>query len=129
MRGRSMRKRLGWLIGLLLTLSMVVVFEGPGSGWVSRSAAPSGAPIKVGVICSCSGPFGTYIGAAGKVADAWAKSVNASGGINGHPVDITILDDASTPGTSVTRAQSLIDDGVHVILDATCADTSEAHTS
>ena len=121
-----MRKRMGWIIGLLLTLSMVVVFEGPASGSVSRSAAPSGAPIKVGVICSCSGPFGTYIAAAGKTAEAWGKAVNAAGGLNGHPVEITVVDDASTPGTSVTKAQSLIDDGVHVILDLTNLDATWA---
>ena len=56
---------------------------------------------------------------AAKVVEAWEKSVNANGGINGHPVDANILDDASTPGNSVTRAQTHISDGVDVILDIT----------
>jgi branched-chain amino acid transport system substrate-binding protein len=121
-----MRKHMAWIVVSLLALSTVVAVGGPADASAHRAATPSGEPIKVGVICSCSGPFGTYIGAAGKVADAWAKSVNASGGINGHPVDMTILDDASTPGTSVARAQSLISDNVDVIVDLTNLDATWA---
>src|SRR5262245_18597232 len=114
-----MRRHMAWVVVSLMALSTMVAIGGPADASVQRAAAPSGPPIKVGVICSCTGPFGTYIEAAGKVAGAWGRSVNDSGGINGHPVDITIVDDASTPGTSVTRAQSLISDGVHVIIDLT----------
>jgi branched-chain amino acid transport system substrate-binding protein len=58
------------------------------------------------------------------VAQAWAKSVNASGGIQGHPVEITLKDDASNPGTAVTDAQALISDQVDVILDLDVLDST-----
>jgi branched-chain amino acid transport system substrate-binding protein len=90
-----------------------------GADTSSGTSTPTGTPIKVGVICACTGSFGASIGVAAKVVDAWEKSVNANGGINGHPVDANILDDASTPGNSVTRAQTHISDGVDVILDIT----------
>jgi branched-chain amino acid transport system substrate-binding protein len=83
----------------------------------ASSAAATGGPIKVGLICDCSGPFGATIAAAGDVGRAWAKSVNAAGGIDGHTVDLTVLDDTSNPGTSATEATTLINDHVAVILD------------
>jgi branched-chain amino acid transport system substrate-binding protein len=61
------------------------------------------------------------------VLHAWAKSVNASGGIEGHPVDLMFFDDASSPGTSVTDAQTLISDHVAVIVDNSLFDTTWAN--
>jgi branched-chain amino acid transport system substrate-binding protein len=85
----------------------------------SASSAPAatGAPIKVGLICDCSGPFGADIAAAGDVGRAWAASVNASGGLEGHPIALTVEDDTSSPGTSVSEAQTLISGHEDVILD------------
>jgi branched-chain amino acid transport system substrate-binding protein len=94
----------------------------------SSSAAASAAPIKVGLICNCSGPFGATIAAAGDVGRAWAKSVNAAGGIEGHPVQLTVEDDQSNPGTSATDAQTLINDGVAVIIDDSNFDAAWAST-
>jgi branched-chain amino acid transport system substrate-binding protein len=51
------------------------------------------------------------------VGRAWAASVNASGGLDGHRIDLTVKDDASTPGTSVSEAQTLISGHEDVILD------------
>ena len=92
------------------------------------SSAASGGPLKVGLICNCSGPFGTTIAAAGDVARAWAKSVNAAGGIQGHQVELTVLDDTSNPGTSATDAQTLINDHVAVIIDDSNFDAAWATT-
>jgi branched-chain amino acid transport system substrate-binding protein len=100
----------------------------------SPSSAPSstsggqatGAAIKVGVICSCSGPFGGNIAPAANVVRAWAQTVNTSGGIDGHPVQLTVDDDASNPGTSVTYAMALINSHVDVILDLTVLDAAWA---
>jgi branched-chain amino acid transport system substrate-binding protein len=78
------------------------------------------------MICACSGAFGTNISAGAKIADAWMKNVNATGGINGHPVQMTTSDDASTPGTSVTKVQELISAKVDVILDLTTLDATWA---
>ena len=91
----------------------------PNSQSSTASSAPpaTGAPITVGLICDCSGPFGASIAAAGDVGRAWAASVNASGGLDGHRIELTVKDDASTPGTSVSEAQALISGHEDVILD------------
>ena len=85
------------------------------TGGATSSAA--GSPVKIGVMCSCSGPFGSTIASAWKVVQAWQKSVNASGGLNGHPVDLTEMDNGSNPGTAATDAQSLISAKVVAIID------------
>jgi branched-chain amino acid transport system substrate-binding protein len=99
----------------------------PGASPTSAAAA-SAAPIKVGLICSCSGPFGADILAGGDVGKAWANSVNASGGIDGHPIQLVYKDDASNPATSTSAIQSLISDHVDVILDDTILDAVWAST-
>lgn len=92
----------------------------------STTSAPTGTPIKVGLICTCSGPFGATVAGGGDVAKAWANTVNASGGIDGHPVQLTVSDDASNPGTSTTDVQSFISDHVAVIVDDSTFDVAWA---
>lgn len=91
----------------------------PGSG-----SSATGAPIKVGVICSCSGySFAAGSAAVEDVYKAWVNTTNASGGINGHRIQLITEDDASNPGTSTTDAQTLISDHVDAIVDMSEVDT------
>jgi branched-chain amino acid transport system substrate-binding protein len=83
----------------------------------STGAKAAASPITVGVICSCSGPFGADQTPAWDVLQAWQKSVNASGGLNGHPVDFTYKDNGSNPGTAATDAQSMVSAKVDAIID------------
>jgi branched-chain amino acid transport system substrate-binding protein len=85
----------------------------PGSASTSASAS-AGAAIKVGFICSCSGPQASLIAGSEKVARAWADNVNASGGINGHPVRLFTYDDGQNPATALQDAKALVDQD-HVI--------------
>jgi branched-chain amino acid transport system substrate-binding protein len=91
--------------------------------------AATGAPIKVGLVCECSGPF--VGGVAVPVADvykAWVNSVNASGGINGHLIKLEFRDDANNPGNSVAAIQGLISDHVDAIVSVTSNDETWAST-
>ncbi len=96
----------------------------------ATGAAPqaSGAPIRVGFMCSCSGPFGGDAVTSEDVFKAWADSANASGGIAGHPLQVTYEDDGSVPGTSASDAATLVSDKVDVIVDDTVLDDSWAST-
>lgn len=94
----------------------------------SGAATATGAPIKVGVICTCSGPFGADEGPAEQVYKAWAQSVNTSGGINGHPVQLVTEDDASNPGTSVSDVHTVLSDHVVAIADLSLVDEAWAST-
>jgi branched-chain amino acid transport system substrate-binding protein len=48
---------------------------------------------------------------------AWSKTINAAGGINGHPVQLITKDDAGNPGTALTDAKAIISDHVVAIVD------------
>lgn len=91
-----------------------------GGGSVSTTAAtgsaPSGAPIKIGTICTCSGPVGAGLAGVRPMMQAWVKWTNAHGGLNGHPVQLTILDDKGDATTSATQARELIHDKVMAIV-------------
>jgi branched-chain amino acid transport system substrate-binding protein len=90
--------------------------SGAASGGGNSQAAsattgsrPAGAAIKLGMICSCSGPQAAVLNSMGKVASAWADSVNSAGGINGHPVDLIVKDDGQNPATSLQDAKELVE--------------------
>ncbi len=104
-------------------LAATAALAGPGVAGASGSSTP----VKIGLICGCSGPLSAGIEEVPPVAKAWADSVNASGGINGHKVDLIIDDDASSPSTSTSEAQTLVgSDHVVAIIDATSEDFSWA---
>ena len=96
------------------------------------TSAPTGAqatglPIKVGLICSCSGPLSSSGAQAPEVYRAWANTVNGSGGINGHPVQVILKDDASNPANSLQDVQALVQsDHVIALVDLTNLDETWA---
>jgi len=82
------------------------------------SAASPGAPIIIGDLCSCTGPEASTISQTTDVVHAWASSVNAKGGLDGHPVQIVVKDDGYNPATSQGDAQALVQqDHVVAIFD------------
>lgn len=74
----------------------------------TSSAAASSSPITIGISLSLSGDFQTDGTAFDKGYKLWAADVNASGGILGRQVKLTILDDGSAPNQAVTNYQTLI---------------------
>jgi branched-chain amino acid transport system substrate-binding protein len=86
-------------------------------------STPSGSPIQIGMICSCTGGASTG-DAVAKIYEGWADSVNDGGGINGHPVKVTVKDDAANPSTSQSIAQGFISSHVIAIVDATNDDVA-----
>jgi branched-chain amino acid transport system substrate-binding protein len=99
----------------------------PSTG-ASGSPQASGSPIKVGFICSCSGAFGTALVVAEDVYKSWVNTINVSGGINGHPVQIVTEDDGGVPGTSISDVQTLLSDHVVAIADWSAVDQTWAST-
>jgi branched-chain amino acid transport system substrate-binding protein len=82
--------------------------SGPSS--TSSAAAGGGAPIKVGNISDVTGPVPLPYGIQG--ANAFWSHINASGGINGHKVQMTSIDDQLNPVKSAQAARTLNSDGV-----------------
>ena len=110
-----------------LTVGVVLAVCSGATGSVSASM-PKGTPITVGVICTCSGSFGALPQSQLNVYKLIINSLNSSGGINGHRVDLITENDAATPGTSVSEVQSLVSDHVDAILDLSFVDVTWAST-
>jgi branched-chain amino acid transport system substrate-binding protein len=90
-----------------VTVLMVLALTGCGGG--SGAGGSSGAgPLKIGISLSLSGDFSDSGKAAQRGYDLWASVVNASGGILGRQVELTIVDDASSPDQVVANYNSLI---------------------
>jgi branched-chain amino acid transport system substrate-binding protein len=79
------------------------------SGGGTAADPAKGAPIKVGFICSCSGPLAATYGKTVDGIQVWAKSVNGNGGLNGHPVQVVVEDDGGNPTTALQAAKQLVE--------------------
>jgi branched-chain amino acid transport system substrate-binding protein len=59
------------------------------------------------------------------VLEAWAKTVNAKGGLQGHPVNLIIKDDGYNPTTSLSQVESMVTaDHIVALIDNSDVDTS-----
>jgi branched-chain amino acid transport system substrate-binding protein len=85
-----------------------------GSASASTPKAPTGAPIVLGNIGQYSGIVGSTLTPGARPIQAWAKWVNAHGGINGHPVKVIVEDDQGDPVKSKAAIQKLVEQD-HVI--------------
>jgi branched-chain amino acid transport system substrate-binding protein len=99
-----------------------------GEGSKASVAAPQGDPIRIGYICACSGSQSASLGHTKQVAEAWEKSVNASGGLNGVPVKVFYKDDGLDPAKSLQLVKELVEEDkvVAIVGNATVVDTSWA---
>jgi branched-chain amino acid transport system substrate-binding protein len=78
------------------------------------------------VICTCTGPLASEGTGAPKVYQAWANTVNAAGGINGHQLQLIVDDDTGNPAKSLSDAKSLVSSGVVALVDMTNLDETWA---
>jgi branched-chain amino acid transport system substrate-binding protein len=97
----------------------------PTNAVPAGAAAPNGAPIAIGDLCSCTGFQASSVAQTTPTAQAWASWVNAHGGLNGHPVKLYVADDQTNPATATTLIQGFLQtDHVAAIFDNSQEDTS-----
>jgi branched-chain amino acid transport system substrate-binding protein len=87
---------------------------GAGSGPLGSTVA-SHAPVLVGEVGNWSGVVGSALAPAHDALGAWAASVNASGGVLGHPIKILVADDGGDPATDMSQIRDLVENR-HVIV-------------
>jgi branched-chain amino acid transport system substrate-binding protein len=68
-----------------------------------KSSAPGG---EMRIMRSAAG--------ADKVAEAWAHSVNAAGGLHGHKIRLYVEDDSTQQATAIQEVRALVEQG-HVV--------------
>jgi branched-chain amino acid transport system substrate-binding protein len=78
----------------------------------SGASGGSGGEIRLGASNVLSGAIASVCKPITDGANAWFKSVNAAGGINGHKIDYTVLDDAYDPARAAANGRKLVSDHV-----------------
>lgn len=108
----------------LLACGLIAVLALAGSGCGSskdkEASLAAGAPVKIGYLASltgfCAGFSQDYV----KGAQQAAKTINAEGGVLGHPLQLLVRDDKAEPNVGVAQARDLVL-GEHVkFLAGTC---------
>lgn len=105
------------VVGLVLTVAgcgSSTTSGSSGSGHSGSGNGSSSSPIVVGSIGTYSGVNGVDFAGDNETLQAWAKAVNASGGLDGHPVKMVTLDDADSPSTGLADAKELVEQD-HVV--------------
>jgi branched-chain amino acid transport system substrate-binding protein len=67
-------------------------------------------PVKVGAILAVTGPASFLGGPESRTLEMLAEEVNAKGGINGHKVELIIMDSGGNPEKAVSFAKQLIEE-------------------
>lgn len=96
------------LAALLVALGLLL----SGCGGAKDQGAKPGAgkePYKVGAVLDISGPSSSLGVPERNTLQMLADKVNAAGGINGHPLELTILDNKSDETEAVLAVKKLID--------------------
>jgi len=102
--------------GLLGAFAMLAATSALAGG--KYGPGVSDTEIKVGQTIAYSGPASAY-GQLGKAEDAYFKSLNAKGGINGLKINFISLDDGYAPPKAVENVRRLVEsDQVAVVFNA-----------
>ncbi|WP_194910135.1 substrate-binding domain-containing protein [Catenulispora rubra] len=95
---------------------------GGSSGGGGASSGGSGAPIKVGLVYSETGPLAAY----GKdyyqgFLAGLDYATHGTGAVNGHKIEVTQRDDAGDPAKAVGAAKDLIGQGYRILAGSTAS--------
>jgi branched-chain amino acid transport system substrate-binding protein len=116
-------KRVGALVGVLAVAVLSAACSSSSSGGQGLSSAssagsvppaspgsataPTGTPIKIGVLTSLA-TYGQNSPWSADTTQAWAKWINASGGLDNHPVSLTVMNSMGDPATAISNAETVI---------------------
>jgi branched-chain amino acid transport system substrate-binding protein len=100
--------RITVLVGMCAVALTAAACSSSGAAGPAGSSSSSGAVVVIGNIGAFSGALGSNEGGIPDAAAAWASSVNASGGLNGHQVRVITEDVGNETGADVSAARALI---------------------
>ncbi len=110
----------GAAIGLSLAACGTPGASSPGAPAGTATGAAGGAPYKVGLVYSKTGPLAAY---GEQYRDAFTVGLDyatkGTGAVNGHKIEVTDQDDAGDPAKAVTAVTGLIGSGNKIIAGST----------
>jgi len=77
----------------------------------TTGVAPTGEPIKVMTVTTLNAAGPTYQNIA-NTAELYADYINAKGGINGRPLEVTVCDEKFDPAVATECARQAVDEGM-----------------
>jgi branched-chain amino acid transport system substrate-binding protein len=106
------RRRRGTVLALACILAGLAVAgcgddDGGGEGGNAGAKRPEGKPYKIGYITDLSGPLRESYSPTLEGFQLYMKQLDAEGGIDGHPVDVAVRDDALNADKAVSAAVEL----------------------
>jgi branched-chain amino acid transport system substrate-binding protein len=108
------KKRRGWFSAVtgVATLAMVTACSSSNSGGSTGSSGSSSpVHIMVSAAISATGTLGANSKMTVNAVKAAVDEVNAHGGLNGHKIEVTTVDDQGNPTTAVTKLQEQLNSG------------------
>jgi len=110
--------RVSWRLGLV-TMAMVIAAATAGVTGASASGSPAAAkPTKSTIVLGWVGDTSSVQGSAGQdtraAVLAWAKWINANGGVAGHPVNVIAKDVGTDPAKTESTVKDLVENQ-HVV--------------
>lgn len=88
-----------------------------GATCLSPAFADDSGPVKIGIDISLTGSLAEAIKASGLVDQLWEKEINARGGLLGRKVELSIIDNKSSPENGVSIYQRFLDSGTDFIFE------------
>ena len=121
------------LLSILLVISLILSLTACGdSGAPAASSAPAAGdsddPIVIGVISPTTGALAAYGNGIVTGVDLAVKEINAAGGILGRPVEVIKTDDQSDPTECLNAFNSLVSQGVGLIIGSATSGCTSAIT-
>jgi branched-chain amino acid transport system substrate-binding protein len=102
------RIRTRGVVALTVLLLLAASCDGGDGGGGDDGGTAEGDPITIGISLPLTGDFSQPGGEAKRGYEIWAELTNETGGLLGRPVELIILDDASSQDTVVTDYNRLI---------------------
>jgi branched-chain amino acid transport system substrate-binding protein len=96
-----------WVVGAAVSV-VALALAGCGSSSSSGGGSAAKGPYHIGFTSGLTGQFGAVGQGVRNGAQAYFDAVNASGGVNGHKIDFTALDDALDPNRGVANMIQLV---------------------
>ncbi len=120
-------RRMSAILAIALILGLLLTGCGGGNANTEKSATTeTKEPYKIGAIFDISGTSSSLGIPERDTVQMIVDEVNKSGGINGHPIDLIMLDNKSNETESALAAKSLIQQGVLAIVGPSASGTTMA---
>jgi len=124
---RKLTKKTGWTVkaGLILLLVLSLTVSGCGTDKGTPAGGVSGKePYRIGAVIDISGNSSSLGIPERDTLLMMVEKINAGGGIQGHPLELTIVDNKSDETEAVLAAKNLIKGGVLAIIGGSSSGTS-----